>query len=278
MNISDIWQFPLINGSSDSPQNGACLLDAVSWFEYGHLGDHPECVCPVIAMFGRGVNDVMRNEGRQRLRAFIPRLVGTVDKGSELERSDYLAWQAICVFAPFSLEAVGLKEEAEMLRNLHGTFSAVDREATVKAILASIYPAHQANTYCAKKAKGLVSDGASKAAAMVAVAASKAASTAFLSAMATDTAARAARVTQVASARYTETAKLADGAAAAAWDAMCISINGDLFDLAKTTKIEDMIIDAMNGVLAIGRQAEPIPVERMKEAQRTFELAAAEQT
>ena len=41
MDINNIWQFELRKGNSNNPKDGACLLDAVSWFEYGTLGDHP---------------------------------------------------------------------------------------------------------------------------------------------------------------------------------------------------------------------------------------------
>ena len=116
MDITDIWKFVLRRGASRDPRQGACLLDAVSWLEYGTLGDHPPCVCPVIAAFGRGINDAMSDAGRQRLRAFIPRLVGTVDPSAEKKRGEFLAWQAINVFAPLALEAAGLHERAATLR------------------------------------------------------------------------------------------------------------------------------------------------------------------
>lgn len=121
--INDIWRFDLRRGNSKDPRNGACLLDAVSWLEYGTLGDHPACVCPVIAAFGRGINDAMSDIGRQRLKAFIPRLVGTVDPASEVARAEYLAWQAIRVFAPLALDAAGLHDQATALRNCQGTLT-----------------------------------------------------------------------------------------------------------------------------------------------------------
>ena len=57
--MTDIWKFDLKRGNGHDPRDGACLLDAVSWFQYGTLGDDPPCVCPVIATFARGVNDVL---------------------------------------------------------------------------------------------------------------------------------------------------------------------------------------------------------------------------
>lgn len=105
--IKNIWQFDLRRGSGTDPATGACLLDAVSWLEYGHLGDHPECVCPVIAEFGRQVNDALNGQSRQRLKPYIPRLIGTVDPAAEYLRAEYLVWQAVRVFAPTEMEALG---------------------------------------------------------------------------------------------------------------------------------------------------------------------------
>lgn len=85
--LSTLWAFELSKGNSKDPRKGACLLDAVSWLEYGHLGDHPECVCPVIAAYGRIINDLLPHAERQRLRVYIPRLVGTVDKAAESART-----------------------------------------------------------------------------------------------------------------------------------------------------------------------------------------------
>lgn len=207
MNVKNIWKFALRRGNSHDPRNGACLLDAVSWLEYGTLGDHPPCVCPVIAAFGRGINDAMSDAGRQRLRVFIPRLVGTVDPGAERERAEYLAWQAIRVFAPLALDAAGLSAEAEKLRSFDG-----DLKATV-------YTAYAA-AICAGYAGGHAAAG-----------------------------------------RYCDAAYWACDAAAGAAGA------------ADRTVVEDAMIAALDGVLKIGRQAEPIIPTRLVEAARSFDLA-----
>jgi hypothetical protein len=194
MNVNEIWKFKLRRGNSANPREGACLLDAVSWLEYGTLGDHPACVCPVIAAFGRGINDAMSDEGRQRLKLFIPRLVGTVDPEHERERAEYLAWQAIRVFAPLALDAVGQHKHATVLRNFTGSLA----EAAWAA------------------------GAAAEAAAWAAWAAAGA----------------------------------AGAAAEAAWAAA-----------------EDAMIAALEGVLAIGRQAEPVEPARFDAAVRLFEEA-----
>ena len=121
MYTNDIWNFMLRRGNGHNPSEGACLMDAVSWFEYGTLGDHPECVCPVIAAYCRNVNDAMTDAGRQKLKVFIPRLIGTRDEASERERAEYLVWQAIKVFTPFWLDKAGMAASAALLRGYEGS-------------------------------------------------------------------------------------------------------------------------------------------------------------
>jgi hypothetical protein len=191
--LSNIWQFNLRKGNSPDPTQGACLLDAVSWFEYGTIGDRPPCVCPVIAAFARGINDVMSDGERQRLKAFLPRLPGTVDPDREQARAEYLAWQAIRVFVPLALDAAGLHQHGQTLREFSGALE----QAAAAAAAAACYAA----------------DG------------------------------------DAAAARYAASAASAVGGCA--------------------------MIEALDGVLAIGRQAEPVTPGRWEEAQRTFALARA---
>lgn len=114
--MNNIWNFDLKRGNGHNPSEGACLMDAVSWFEYGTLGDRPDCTCPVQAAYCRIVNDKMTDAGRQKLKVFIPRLIGTRDKASERARGEYLIWQAIKVFTPYWLDKAGMAKDAAFLR------------------------------------------------------------------------------------------------------------------------------------------------------------------
>jgi hypothetical protein len=234
VDINEIWKFELRKGNSKNPREGACLLDAVSWLEYGTLGDHPACVCPVIAAFGRGINDAMSDEGRQRLKLFIPRLVGTVDPEHERERAEYLAWQAIRVFAPLALDAVGQHKHATVLRNFTGSLA----EAAWAA------------------------GAAAEAAAWAAWAAAGAAE-----------AARAATAEAAARATAGAAAEAAWAAAAAAWAAWAAAGAAGAAAEAAWAAAEDAMISALEGVLAIGRQAEPVEPARFDAAVRLFEEA-----
>jgi hypothetical protein len=226
VDINEIWKFELRKGNSKNPREGACLLDAVSWLEYGTLGDHPACVCPVFAAFGRRINDVMSDAGRQRLKLFIPRLVGTVDPEHERERAEYLAWQAIRVFAPLALDAVGQHKHATVLRNFTGS-------------LAEAAAAARAARAAAAAARAAAPEAAARAAATRAAAGAARAAAVWAAEEAAEEAAEAARA----------------AARAAAAEA------------------EDAMIAALEGVLAIGRQAKPVEPARFDAAVRLFEEA-----
>ena len=118
MDFEQLAVFRLGHGSHSSAEEGVCAMEAVAWLEGLEHTDSPACTCPIIAEFVRSVNDRADDEQRQRLVAYLPRLVGTVSPEHELERAQYLAWRAIVVFAPSALESAGLPDEAAKLRAL----------------------------------------------------------------------------------------------------------------------------------------------------------------
>ncbi|HEV2225043.1 MAG TPA: hypothetical protein VGR84_18775 [Candidatus Acidoferrales bacterium] len=162
--MDNIWQFDLRRGNSQDPRQGACLLDAVSWFEYGTLGDHPTCVCETLAAPGRVINDFLPDDRRQELKILIPRLVGTAGDGLAQARAEFWAWQAIRVFAPLALDASGFHREADYLRSFGGTLEQAAAEALAWA-------AAKAAAEAAAGAAALVAKAAAEAAAALVAAA-----------------------------------------------------------------------------------------------------------
>jgi hypothetical protein len=67
----------LDKGSHASREEGLCIMEAVAYVAGEPHSDHPRCACPVIAAFARRLNDRMSDTERQRLVAYIPRLVGS---------------------------------------------------------------------------------------------------------------------------------------------------------------------------------------------------------
>lgn len=107
--IKDIWRFDLTRGASNHPLSGACLLEAVSWIDCGEIDDHPPCACPVLAAFGRELNDGLNDGDRQRLRPLIPLLVGSKDDllAAGHARALYLRERLMHRVLPLLFEAIG---------------------------------------------------------------------------------------------------------------------------------------------------------------------------
>jgi hypothetical protein len=117
-NLETVWQFDLRRGNSTNPREGACLLDAISWFEYGKLGDHPPCVSPVYAAYGRIMNDMFPDDKRQLLKRFLTRLPGTVDPDSERARVEYMVKRSVREILPISRRLVGKIDESILCETL----------------------------------------------------------------------------------------------------------------------------------------------------------------
>jgi hypothetical protein len=96
-----------------------CLMEAVACFAGNPFSDHPETTSPVLAAFGRPINDAMPNARRQDLKQFIPRLVATSDQAErDVQRGFLLADWSVRTILPMSLESAcaALSAKAEKLR------------------------------------------------------------------------------------------------------------------------------------------------------------------
>jgi hypothetical protein len=244
---ANLWRFDLRQGNSDKPQNGACLLDAVSWFEYGTLGDHPPCVCDVIACYGRSINDRLPDAERQRLKAYIPRLVGTVDKGARRLRAKALARHTVCTVLPMMYDAIREPAIAAMLR-----------------ALSADAPMHELHA-AALKARNATVDVAANAVTALNTAYAAAAHAAY-----------AAYATYGANATYAATygANAAFAATYAAANAVNTANVVEHAAIAAACKsFYDAMITGLDLMLAIGKQADPISVDRFSAAVEAFALA-----
>ena len=95
----------LLKGSHDfpGPSGGTCINEAAivaAGFKYQEVGttlDMPPCFSRVICAYALMINDLMPDNIRtEKLAPFITRLAGTADTLEvEIERAEYLAWQAI---------------------------------------------------------------------------------------------------------------------------------------------------------------------------------------
>lgn len=134
MNFDQLWPYDLRKGSSRDPRAGACTMDAVSWFAYGHLGDRPECASPALTRYVIVGQDAMPHDVRQRLKPFIFRLIGSRDPDVESARVRILVLAAVRRFAPMALEALECRSEAEILRAMPDDTSFRDLERAMSTL------------------------------------------------------------------------------------------------------------------------------------------------
>jgi hypothetical protein len=107
------------HGAHGTREHGVCLLEAVAWFANEKHSDAPACACPVIAAFGRRLNDRLDYEQRQRLTELIPALaLSRAPWPVTLKRAFMAADFAVREAAPRALERHGFKKEARGLRAL----------------------------------------------------------------------------------------------------------------------------------------------------------------
>ncbi len=117
----DVTKVRLARGSH-APPNGkkeGCLLEWASYLAGEPWSDHPECVSPVIAAFGRRWNDDLNDKDRQMLVSYPPRLLNTAGtKAQENKRAWMVTDWMVRVYLPAWLDLAKLTEQAQTVRGL----------------------------------------------------------------------------------------------------------------------------------------------------------------
>ena len=109
----------LESGGHSGPDDGACIMEAVAYLAGEEWSDRPNCASPILAAFMRRWNDDLDDVGRQELRPYIARLVGT--RGTQ-EQEDARGWMAadwlVHKWVPLWLRAAGLDDQARTVEQL----------------------------------------------------------------------------------------------------------------------------------------------------------------
>jgi hypothetical protein len=151
----------LSEGGHSSREQGVCLLEAVAWWAEEDHSDQPECVSPILGMYGRSLNDVLPDGKRQRLRVYIPQLPGTAGDGLD-ERRGYIAldW-LVRTYLPAWLRLVpALIADADLLAR-HRPIETLEDAAAVGEIVRDA----ESHTLTARDAAGAAAGYAASAAA-----------------------------------------------------------------------------------------------------------------
>ena len=119
LNLAVLDGLTLDKGGHVRPEEGACLMEAVSWVAGEEWGDHPSCACPVLGAYGRALNDTLPDDLRQDLVPLVPMLVGSRgDKATEERRGLMAMDWMIRTYTPTWLRLAGLNDEAAALEAL----------------------------------------------------------------------------------------------------------------------------------------------------------------
>ena len=108
----------LKNGSHRDREAGVCAMEAVAWLAGEPHSDAPVCASPVLSRFLMSWNDALDDEGRQKLKPFLSRVIGTRDDGHDEERAWMCTDWLVRECAPAWLELAGVKQSPKALRKL----------------------------------------------------------------------------------------------------------------------------------------------------------------
>ena len=235
----------LESGSHATRADGVCALEAVAWLAGEPHSDHPVCVSPVLGAFLRQWNDDLDDAGRQRLKPYLPRVIGTAGNAEADERRAWMAtdW-LVRVHTPAWMDLAGCAEHATALRAL----PRLDSPATASAEQPTINAARDA----ASAARAAARAAAGAAAGAAAWDAARAAAGAAAGAAARDAAGDAARAAagdaagDAAGAAAWAAAGDAAGAAAgaAAWDAATKKLE------STTKSLQESAFDLLDRMIA----------------------------
>ena len=96
----DLDNLRLKSGSHRRREDGVCLLEAAAWIAGEAHGDHPKCVCKILAAYGRNLNDLLPDDMRQELVPLLPKMIGTAGDGNAQSRGLMAADWMVRVYTP----------------------------------------------------------------------------------------------------------------------------------------------------------------------------------
>lgn len=114
----DLDAIVLARGNHETREDGVCAMELVAWMAGEEHSDHPACVSPVLSTFLRRWNDDLDDVGRQRLKPYLRRVIGTAGDGHDETRGWMLTDWMVRVHTPAWLDLAGITAPAAALRGL----------------------------------------------------------------------------------------------------------------------------------------------------------------
>ena len=148
----DLSKYNLSSGSHQSFDEGYCVMELVSHLANEPWSCHPQCVDEVITNIAVPLNDWMTQDERNT--HLLPLVVGMIDTKGDialLQRRAFLcADYAVRKVAPIGLDAVGLKKQAQTLRDLSPVVDAASAAWAAEAEAASAEAAEESAAEAAR--------------------------------------------------------------------------------------------------------------------------------
>jgi hypothetical protein len=102
----------LSKGDNKADDSKVCALEAAAWLAGEPHSDRPQCVCPLIAAFVRSFNDELTYHPRQKLVAYLPRMIQSRGTYHDEAARARVGWSWLLRdHAPIWLEDTGLDSE-----------------------------------------------------------------------------------------------------------------------------------------------------------------------
>jgi hypothetical protein len=127
----------LSKGEHNTRAEGVCAMEFVAYLAGEVHSDAPICSSPVLAAFGRGLNDCMPDEERQSLRPLLTRVIGTAGDGQDEQRVWMVRDWIIRRYLPTWLRLAGFTDYADRLANHDAILSDADLEAVMPIVSAA---------------------------------------------------------------------------------------------------------------------------------------------
>jgi hypothetical protein len=128
--IAELEQIELKAGTHASADDGMCVMEAAAHFAGKPFSAYSEDVSRVIGAFLRSWNDSLDDSSRQRLKAYVFRVMNTNTGPADDERRARMAtdW-LVRTYAPAWLDLTGLDKHASALRDLRELTTTTNEQA-----------------------------------------------------------------------------------------------------------------------------------------------------
>ncbi|WP_298175704.1 hypothetical protein [Saccharomonospora sp.] len=142
MDACDLGAITLTRRATPTRTLSVSLPEAVAWFAGEQHSDRPHCVSPVLLTTATVLGGRLPHPKRQRLKRFVPSLVGTADDGHDEQRSLIAMDWLVRVYTPAWLRLVPALDLARVsLAERSPVLTVADAADAIEGPLAAVHSA-----------------------------------------------------------------------------------------------------------------------------------------